>query len=360
MPSPYDVIGEDLAGDTAPQCTRWRIRVGSPLKSRGITMKLRRRNFLQLAAGTAALPVLPRAALADAYPSRPVQIIVDLPAGLAPDVAARLIGPPLGDRLGQAVVIENRPGAGGNIGAEAVVRAAPDGYTLLLVISGNAVNATLYPNLTFNFVRDIAPVAFIGTTPFALAVTPSFPAKSVPEFIAYAKANPGKINLATAGAGTAPHLAGELFKMMTGVDIVQVPYRSNYFADVLGGQVQGTFAAIAPAIGYIRAGKLRPLAVTSAKRLDVLPDIPAMDEFVPGYEGSGWLGVGAPRGTPADVIDKLNKEINAVIAEPAMHEKLVALGTYPDAMTSAQFGKLIADATEKWAKVIKFANIKVE
>jgi tripartite-type tricarboxylate transporter receptor subunit TctC len=323
-------------------------------------MKLRRRSFLHLAAGAAALQALPQTAFAETYPSRTVQIIVDLPAGLAPDVAARLIGPPLSQRLGQAVVIENRPGAGGNIGAEAVVRATPDGYTLLLVISGNAVNATLYPNLTFNFVRDIAPVAFIGITPFVLAVTPSFPPKTVPDFIAYAKDNPGKINLATAGAGTAPHLAGELFKMMTGVDIVQVPYRSNYFADVLGGQVQGTFAAIAPAIGYIRAGKLRPLAVTSAKRLEVLPDVPAMNEFVPGYEGSGWLGVGAPRGTPAEVIDKLNKEINAVIADPAMTARLVDLGTEPDLMTPAQFGKLIADATEKWAKVIKFANIKAE
>jgi len=344
----------------APQCAQRVIHVGLVHNREETTMKLRRRSFLQLAAGAAALQALPHAASADAYPSRPVQIIVDLPAGLAPDVAARLIGPPLGERLGQAVVIENRPGAGGNIGAEAVVRAAPDGYTLLLVISGNAVNATLYPNLTFNFVRDIAPVAFVGVTPFALAVTPSFPAKTVPEFIAYAKANPGKINLATAGAGTAPHLAGELFKMMTTVDIVQVPYRSNYFADVLGGQVQGAFVAIAPAIGYIRAGKLRPLAVTSAKRLDVLPDVPAMDEFVPGYEGSGWLGVCAPRATPAEVIDKLNKQINAVIAEPAMKEKLAALGTEPDLMTPAQFGKLMVDATEKWAKVIKFANIKAE
>jgi tripartite-type tricarboxylate transporter receptor subunit TctC len=323
-------------------------------------MKLRRRSFLHLAAGTAALSVLPRSSFAETYPSRPVQMIVDLPAGLAPDVAARLIGPPLSERLGQPVVIENRPGAGGNIGAEAVVRAAPDGYTLLAMISGNAVNATLYPNLTFNFVRDIAPVAFIGTTPFALAVNPSFPAKTVPEFIAYAKANPGKINLATAGAGTAPHLAGELFKMMTGVDIIHVPYRSNYYADVLSGQVQGSFVAIAPAIGFIRAGKLRPLAVTSAKRLNVLPDVPAMNEFVPGYEGSGWLGVGAPRGTPADVIDKLNKEINAVIADPAMTARLVELGTEPDPMTPAQFGQLIVDATEKWAKVIKFANIKAE
>jgi tripartite-type tricarboxylate transporter receptor subunit TctC len=323
-------------------------------------MKLRRRTFLHLAAGTAALCATPRFALADTYPSRPIQIIVDLPAGLAPDVAARLIGPVLSERLKQPVVVENRPGAGGNIGAEAVVRATPDGYTLLLVISGNAVNATLYPNLTFNFVRDIAPVAFIGITPFALAVNPSFPAKTVAEFVAYAKANPGKINLATAGAGTAPHLAGELLKMMTGIDIVHVPYRSNYYADVLSGQVQGSFVAIAPAIGFIRTGKLRPLAVTSAKRLNLLPDVPAMDEFVPGYEGSGWLGVGAPRGTPADAIDKLNKEINAVIADPAMTARLVELGTEPDLMTPEKFGKLIVDATDKWAKVIKFANIKVE
>jgi tripartite-type tricarboxylate transporter receptor subunit TctC len=323
-------------------------------------MKLLRRNFLRLAAGAAALPAWPRIARAQAYPSRSIQIIVDLPAGLAPDVAARLLGPPLSDRLGQPVVIDNRPGAGGNIGAEAVVRAPPDGYTLLLAVSGNAANAALYPTLTFNFVRDIAPVAFIGTTPFAMSVNSSFPAKTVPEFITYAKANPGKINFASAGIGTAPHLAGELFKMMTGIDLVHVPYRENYMSDLLSGQVQVGFPSIAPALPYIRNGKLRALALTSAKRLDVLPDIPAMDEFVPGYEGSGWVGVGAPKGTSAEIVDKLNNEINAVIADPAMKARLVGLGVLPEPMTPAEFGELIADATEKWTKVIKFAGIKAE
>jgi tripartite-type tricarboxylate transporter receptor subunit TctC len=323
-------------------------------------MKPPRRIFLRLAASAAALGALPRIARAQAYPSRPLQIIVDLPIGLAPDVAARLIGPSLSERLGQPVVIDNRPGAGGNIGAEAVVRAPPDGYTLLLVISGNAANAALYPTLTFNFVHDIAPVAFIGTTPFAMSVNPSFPAKTVPEFITYAKANSEKINFASAGVGTAPHLAGELFKMMTGVDLVHVPYRENYMPDLLSGQVQLAFPSVAPAIAYIRTAKLRALAVTCAKRLDVLPDIPAMDEFLPGYEGSGWVGVGAPKGTSAEIVNKLNKEINAVIVDPAMKARLVGLGIQPEPMTPAEFGKLIADATEKWTKVIKFAGIKAE
>ena len=323
-------------------------------------MKLPRRKFLQLAAGAAALSDVPRAAAALDYPTRPVEIIVDLPAGLAPDVAARLIAPPLSARLGQSVVVENRPGAGGNIGAEDVVRAEPDGYTLLLEISGNAVNATLYPHLSFDFLRDIAPVAFIGATPFVLAVNPSFPAKSVPEFIAYAKANAGKINVATAGVGTAPHLACELFKMMTGLNLVQVPYRSNYMPDVLGGQVPVAFVAVAAAVGYLKSGKLRGLGVTSAAPMSALPDIPPIGQFVPGYEGSGWLGVGAPKNTPAEIIDKLNKQINAVIADPAMKPRLLALGVEPDLMTPAQFGKHCADATEKWAKVIKFANIKAE
>jgi tripartite-type tricarboxylate transporter receptor subunit TctC len=318
-----------------------------------------RRSFLYLA-GAAALSALPKSAAAQPYPSRTVQIIVDLSPGLAPDVAARLIAPPLSQRLGQSVVVENRPGAGGNIGAEFVVRAPPDGYTLLAAISGNAVNAALYPKLSFNFVRDIAPVAFIGYTPFVMAVTPSFPANTAAEFIAYAKANPGKINMASTGIGTAPHLAGELFKMLAGVDLTHVPYRTNYMPDLLAGQVQMAFVALAPAIGYLRAGKLRGLGVTSAKRMDVLPDIPALGDFVPGYEGSGWLGVGAPRNTPVAVIDTLNKDINAVIAEPAMHERLVGLGIEPEPMTPAQFGRLIAEATEKWAKVIKFAKISIE
>jgi tripartite-type tricarboxylate transporter receptor subunit TctC len=318
-----------------------------------------RRSFLQLA-GAAALSGLPRGAGADTYPTRAVQMIVDLPAGLAPDVAARLIAPALSQRLGQTVVVENRPGAGGNIGAEYVVRAAPDGYTLLAAISGNAANGALYPHLSFNFVRDIAAVAFIGYTPFVLAVTPSFPANTAAEFIAYAKANPGKINVATAGIGTAPHLAGELFKMLADINLVQVPYRANFFPDLLAGQVQASFVALPPAIGYLRAGRLRGLAVTSAKRLDVLPDIPPLGDFVPGYEGSGWLGIGAPRNTPAPIIKKLNTEINAVIGEPAMRERMIGLGIEPEAMTPAQFGKLIVEAADKWAKVIKFANIKME
>jgi tripartite-type tricarboxylate transporter receptor subunit TctC len=320
----------------------------------------RRKLFRCLAASAAALLPLSRIAHAQSYPTRSVQIIVDLPAGLAPDVAARLIAPPLSERLGQAVVVENRPGAGGNIGAEVVVRAAPDGYTLLLVISGNAVNATLYPNLNFDFLRDIAPVAFIGVTPFVLAVHPSFPAKTVSEFIAYAKVNQGKINVATAGVGTAPHLAGELFKMMTGLNLIQVPYKSNYMPDVLGGQVPVAFVAVAAAVGYLKSGKLRGLGVTSAARMSALPDIPPIGDFVPGYEGSGWLGVGAPRNTPADVIDKLNKEINAIIADPKMKPRLLDLGIEPQPMTPQEFGKLCADATAKWAKVIKFAGIKVQ
>ena len=323
-------------------------------------MKVARRHVLELAAGALALPSLARIARAESYPSRPVHMIVDLPPGLSPDVIARLMGPPLSQRLGQPVVIENRPGAGGNIGAEAVVRAPPDGYTLLVMISGNAANAALYPNLTFDFVRDIAAVAFLGYTPFALVINPSLPAKTLPEFIAYAKANPGKINMASPGTGTAPHLAGELFKMMTGVDLVHVAYRGNYMPDLLGGQVQVAFIATAPVLGYIASGKLRALGVTSAKRLDVLPDVPAIDESVPGYEGSGWAGVGAPKDTPADIVDKLNKEINTVMADSALKARLIALGVEPETMTPTQFGKLIADAAEKWAKVIKFANIKAE
>jgi tripartite-type tricarboxylate transporter receptor subunit TctC len=323
-------------------------------------MDYRRRGFLHLAGAAAALSALPKSASAEPYPTRTVEIVVDLAPGLAPDVAARLIAPALSQRLGQPVVVENRPGAGGNIGAEAVVRAAPDGYTLLAAISGNAANAALYPKLTFNFARDIAAVAFIGYTPFVLAVTPSFPAKTAAEFIAYAKANPGKVNVATAGIGTAPYLAGELLKMLANINLVQVPYRVNFMPDLLAGQVQMSFVALAPAIGFLRAGKLRGLAVTSAKRLDVLPDIPPLGDFVPGYEGSGWLGVGAPRNTPAAIVDTLNTDINAVIAEPAMHERLVGLGIAPEPMTPAQFGKLIVEATEKWAKVIKFAKISIE
>ena len=326
----------------------------------GASVKLPRRTFLHLAAGAAALPGNSRIAQADDYPARPVRLIVNLPAGLAPDVIGRLMSDQLAQRLGQPVVVENRPGAAGNIGTEYVVRAAPDGYTLLAAISGNAVNASLYQDLTFNFVRDIAPVGFIAMTPFVLVVAPPFPAGTVPEFIAYAKANPGKINLAMAGVGTGPHMSGELFKMMTGTDIVEVPYRSNFMPDVLSGQVQGTFAAVAPAVGFIKSGKLRALGVTSATRMEALPDVPAIAEFVPGYEGSGWLGICAPKGTPANIVDKLNKNINGVIADPAIKTRLVELGAEAIQMTPEEFGKLIAEAAEKWAKVIKFANIKPE
>jgi tripartite-type tricarboxylate transporter receptor subunit TctC len=323
-------------------------------------MRLPRRRFLHFLAGAAALTAPPRAACALDYPTRPVRLVVDLPAGLAPDVIARLVSEPLAQRLGQPVVVENRPGAAGNIGAEYVVRATPDGYTLLAAISGNAVNATLYQDLTFNFVRDIAPIALVAITPLVLVVAPSFPAKTIPEFIAYAKANPGKINLATAGVGTAPHMSGELFKMMTGTDMVEVMYRANFMPDVLSGQVQGTFAAVAPARGFIQSGKLRALGATSATRMEALPDVPTIAESVPGYEGSGWVGICGPKGIPGDIVNKLNTNINAIIADAAVKARLIELGAQPMPMTPRQFGGLIAEAAEKWAKVIHAAGIKVE
>jgi len=317
-----------------------------------------RRGLLELVAGSAALSALPRSAAALDYPARPVHMIVDIPAGLAPDVVARLVAPPLSAQLGQQFIVENKPGAGGNVGAEYVIRAAPDGYTLLVMISGNAASAALYPHLDFNFVRDITPIAFMGYTPFVVVVNPSIPAKTLPELIAYAKANPGKLNLASPGAGTAPHLAFELFRMMTGIDIVHVPYRAPYMPDLLGGQVQVAFVAAPPVLGFFKSGKLRALAVTSAARMDALPHVPPVGDTVPGYEGSGWLGLGAPKAVPAETVGKLNKQINAVMAEQAMKKRLVGLGVEWTAMTPAQFGKLIAEAADKWAKVIKFANIK--
>jgi len=323
-------------------------------------MRFSRRIFFQLAAAAAGLPSLPGRASAEVYPSRPVHLIVDIPAGLAPDVLARLIGPPLSQRLGQDVVVENKPGAGGNVGAEYVIHAAPDGYTLLVMISGNAANAALYPNLNFNFVRDIAPVAFLGYTPFVVVVHPSIPVKTLSELVAYAKANPGKLNFASQGAGTAPHLAFELFRMMTGVNIVHVPYRASYLPDLLAGQVQLAFATVPPVLGYIHSGKLPALGVTSMKRMEALPDVPTIAETLPGYEGSGWAGVGAPRGTPAEIIDKLNENINAIISDPALKERFVGLGALPETMTPSQFGALITNAAGKWAKVIAFANIKVD
>ena len=323
-------------------------------------MKLPRRAVLQLATAAAALPASAWIAGAESYPARPVHMIVDLPPGLAPDVLARLVGPLLSQRLGGEIVVENKPGAGGNIGAEYVAHAAPDGYTLLVMISGNAAGGALYPNLTFNFARDIAAVAFLGYTPFVVAINPSIPVKTIPELIAHAKANPGKLNFASPGAGTAPHLAFELFRMMTGVDIVHVPYRTAYVPDLLGGQVQLVFAAVPPVLGFIHSGKLQALGVTSATRMAALPDVPTIAESVPGYEGSGWVGIGAPAKTPADIVAKLNKEINAIIGEPAMKARFVALGAEVELMAPAEFDRLIANAADKWAKVIKFANIKPE
>jgi tripartite-type tricarboxylate transporter receptor subunit TctC len=325
-------------------------------------MKLPRRKFLHLAAGAAALPAVPRFAWAQAYPARPVRLIIGVVPGSAPDIVGRLLGQWLSDRLGQPFVIENRPGAGTNIATEAVVRARADGYTLLLVAPSNAINATLYEKLSFNFIHDIAPVASMTREPFALEVHPSFPAKTVPEFIAHAKAHPGKPSMASPGNGTGPHMAGELFKMLAGVDLVHVPYRGSAPAltDLMGGQVDMTFGPLTSSIQYVRAGKLRALAVTSASRSDALPDVPTVGDFVPGYEASAWFGVGAPKGTPAEIVDKLNKEINAGLVDPKIKARLADLGALVLAGSPADFGKLIADETEKWAKVIRAAGIKAE
>jgi tripartite-type tricarboxylate transporter receptor subunit TctC len=325
-------------------------------------MKLPRRNFLHLAAGAAALPAISRIARAQAYPSRPVRIVAPTAPGGAPDILARLIGPWLSGRLGQQFVVENRPGGGSNIGTEAVVRAPPDGYTLLLVSTTNAINATLYDRLNFDFLRDIAAVAGIIRLPFVIVVNPSVPAKTVPEFTAYAKANPGKINLGSPGIGTPGHVAGELFKMMAGVDLVHVPYRGGgpVMTDLLGGQVQVLFGSTSLTIEQIRAGKLRPLAVTTATRWEGLPDIPTVNDFVSGYEASAVFGLGAPRNTPAEIIDTLNKEINAALADPNTKARLADLGGTVLAGSPADFGKLIGEETEKWGKVVKFSGAKPE
>src|SRR5262252_9201381 len=324
-------------------------------------MKLpHRRRFLHLVASAAALPAVSRVARAQAYPTRPVRIVVGFPAGGATDITARLMAQWLSERLGQQFVIENRPGAAGTIAADAVVMAAPDGYTLLQIGTPNAINATLYTNLSFNFVRDIAPVGSITRVSYVVVVHPSVPAKTIPEFIAYAKANPGRINMASAGNGTPQHVVGELFKMMAGVDMVHVPYRGGAPAttDLLGGQVQVIFSPLPESIEHIRAGKLRPLAVTTATRLEVLPDIPTVEDFLPGYEASGWQGIGAPRNTPAEIIDKLNKEIGVGLADPKINAR--TLGGTVLAGSPADFGKRVSEDVEKWAKVIKFANIKPE
>jgi tripartite-type tricarboxylate transporter receptor subunit TctC len=323
-------------------------------------MYLARRKILRLAAGAALLSPVSRAALALDYPTRPVRIIVGFPAGVAPDIVARFTGQALSERLGQQFIVENRPGAGSNIGAEIVVRAPPDGYTLLLAVSSGAINATLYSNLSFDFIRDISPVAMIGLTPFVMVVNPKLPTKTVPEFIAYAKTNPGKINMASQGNGLASHLMGELFKMMAGINLVHVPYSGSFLADLLGGQVQVAFVPITSVIEYIRDARLRPLAVTTAARIELLPDAPAMSEFLSGYDATGWNGIGAPRGTPSAIIEKLHQEIDAIVLDRAMKARLISLGVEPLSMTPAEFGKRIADDTEKWAKVIKFAKIKAE
>jgi tripartite-type tricarboxylate transporter receptor subunit TctC len=325
-------------------------------------MKLPRRQFLHLTASAAVLPALSRVAWAQAYPSRPVRIIVGFAGGGTTDILARLIGQWLSERLGQPFVIENRPGAGTNIGTETVVRAPPDGYTLLLVPTANAINATLYGKLNFDFIRDVTPVAGLSREPIVMLVNSSVPAKTVPEFIAYAQANPGRVIMASGGNGTPAHVSGEMFKMMAGVDMVHVPYRgaAPALTDLLAGQVQIYFGPLVASIEHIKVGKLRALAVTTATRSVALPDIPTVADFLPGYEASNWNGVGAPKNTPGEIVDKLNKEINAGLSDPKITARLADRGTMVIPGSPSDFGKLIADETEKWAKVIKSAGIKAE
>jgi tripartite-type tricarboxylate transporter receptor subunit TctC len=325
-------------------------------------MKLPRRNFLHLAASAAALPAGSRLVWAQTYPSRPVRIIVPTAPAGAGDIVARLMGQWLSERLGQQFIIDNRPGAGSNIATEAVVRAPADGYALLLAGTPNAVNVTLYDKLNFNFIRDIAPVAGIISPPFVMVVNPTVPAKTVPEFIGYAKANAGKINYASVGIGSAGHVSSELFKMMTGTKMTHVPYRGAgpAFTDLLGGQVQVMFATTVSSIENIKTGRLRALAVTTATRSDALPDVPTVGEFVPGYETSGWYGIGAPKNTPSQIIDQLNEAINAGLADPKIKARLADLGGTPLLGSPADLGKLIADETEKWGKVVKFAGVKAD
>ena len=323
-------------------------------------MIMSRRKLLHLAAGAAAPLAVTRSAQAQSWPARPVRIVVGYPAGITPDIVARLIAQRLSSRLGQQFVVENKPGAGTSIAAEEVVRAQPDGYTLLLAAAANTINTSLYSNLNFSFGRDIAAVANIGGVIFLMGINPSVPAKTVPEFIAYAKANPGKLNMASRGIGSLTHVFGELFKMMAGVNLVHVPYRGDYTADLLGGRIQVAFFAIADLIGYVKDGRMRALAVTTAKRFAQLPELPAIAEFLPGYEATGWLGIGAPKRTAAGIVERLNSEINAALADPAIAARLGTMGIEPTPMTPADFGKFIAAETDKWAKVIAFAHIKPE
>jgi tripartite-type tricarboxylate transporter receptor subunit TctC len=333
-----------------------------PSFQKGAAMKLSRRQFLHLVAGAAALPAVSRVATAQAYPSQPVRIIVPVPPGGALDIIARLMGQWLSERLGQPFVIENRPGAGTNIGVEAVVRAPADGYTLLLIPASVTINATLYKKLNFNFIRDIVPIAMISQVPLVMEVNLSIPARTVPEFIAYAKSNPGKVNMASGGNGSPAHIGGELFKMMTGVNMLHVPYRGGAPAltDLMGGQVQVMFSPLPESIATIKAGKVRALAVTTPKRSEALPDVPTAGEFVPGFEASTWQGIGAPKNTPAEIVATLNKEINAALADPKIKARLANLGGVPMPMPPADFENFIVAETEKWAKVIRATNIKVE
>jgi tripartite-type tricarboxylate transporter receptor subunit TctC len=321
---------------------------------------LPRRTLLRLAAATAALPVRPAALSADTYPSRPVHIVTGYPAGASPDIIARLIADSLSRRLGQQFIVDNRPGAGSNIGTEIAAHSAPDGYSLLIAVSTNAINATLYRNLNFNFTTDFVPVARIGVTPFVFVANPSFPPKTIPELIAYSKAHPGQVNFATQGVGTGPHVAAELFKMMTGADLVHVPYKGNYNADLLGGQIPLASASIAQEIEFIKDGRLRCIAVTTAARSEAIPDVPTVGEFVPGYEAAGWYGIVVPAGTPDNIISKLTEAVMACTGEADVASKLLAIGVVPKPTNAPEFGKFIADETAKWAKVIEFADMRVD
>ena len=323
-------------------------------------MKRSRRVFLAFAGSSAALTALPRFASALDYPTRPVHIVVGFAAGLSPDIVGRLIAQALSERLNQQFIVDNRPGAASNIGTEVVAHASPDGYTVLLTISGNAINATLYTHLNFDFARDLIPVAGIGRTPFVIVVNPEFPIRSVPELIKYAKSNPGKINIASAGLGTGPYVACELFKMMTGADMVQVPYKASYMTDLLGGQILMAFAPIAQIIQDVEAGKLIAIGVTTSKRSDAAPQIPAISEFVPEYEASGWYGMCAPAGTPVEIIEKLNAATTASVTDPTLKSRLLTLGVEPMPMSVANFQKFVTDEIAKYAKVIQFAGVKVE
>jgi tripartite-type tricarboxylate transporter receptor subunit TctC len=326
-------------------------------------MKLpHRRQFLHLAAGAVALPTLPRIARAETYPSKPVRFIIGYTPGGSADITARLMGQWLTERLGQPFIVESRAGAGSNIGTEAVIRSPPDGYTILLTAPANAINASLYAKLNYNFLRDVSPVAGIIRFPNVMEVNPSVPAKTVPEFIAYAKANPGKINFASSGSGSTIHMSAELFKMMTGIDMVHVPYRGSALAmtDLLGGQVQVMFDNVPSSLEQIRSGKLRPLAVTTSMRSEALPDVPTVADFVPGYESSAWYGVAVPKGTPPEIIDTLNREINTGLADPKLRARFTELSAAVLPGSPTDFGKLLVDETEKWAKVVKFAGIKAE